>query len=336
MQHLSNYIHIIWWSIGLMLCVLSLSNSVMTRISSVFLFLFFSIIAGARGSSFNSDTANYSAHFLDAAASSDIYSSTIYSWFEPGYNLLIYLIGRTTHNASFALMVICVITALLFSTCFLKFKYHPILITFIFASTSLVGSTAIVRQYLAMAFAFIALNIVIVTDKKLGGIRGILPVVFHYSSIPISALLMSFRRGKLVFLAAAVMFFCLLIIPIHEIPGYERIFQHAMGRAVDTSGSKGFRNLQNICMCLLIICNFRGMKIDLRRIDYWLLVVTLISLLLIFIPGLNRITSFFSLLVVCLFQREILNSRIPPINLLFVNATNLLVINYFYFFHTLK
>ena len=295
------YIKEFWLYIGIIIFFISfLKNTGVTRSISISLFALFCIIASFKNEFINQDIANYIVHFNTVQGGNAI--ELFAGGFEPGYNLLVNFLSIFS-NKQFFLFLITIIPSAIFAWQFVKYKYSPSVIFFIYATIILVASSAIVRHYFSMALAFIVLNRIILDGKK-GGILLLTPAAFHFSSIPLvfSLLIDGIRRNSHwykvtgVFIFLFIAFFGMEFIHYLILKADDRI-------SGGTQQSGGARNILNLFLVFLLLFSASKFSIIRKRVTLLLWISVAISIALIPYYGLNRITSFFSLVIIVFFYK---------------------------------
>lgn len=325
----------LWAFFGLLMILLSFSDSPKRRLLVSSLFFIFAVIIGFRGSAFNADTYNYTLYLQGIHESESFVSAVRGSHFEFGFAALAKLLLILVNRVDWCLAGISIITAIVFVHQFLKYKFHPAIISFFFVSFSLVGSTTIIRQYFAMACTFILANRMVLAEQNASVIGAALPVSFHYASIPISGLAYVSRRP--LYLLSGIFLISLWVMAswYSQLTGYERIVDHGVGRAMENVGSLGIRNLLNIPLVAILLVDFNSWTIRLSRVNKWVVYALLFSIILAFSPGLNRILPFFVIFVMCSAQKHKEQIGGNGLNFIQLNLLNIMVLFYFSFFHTI-
>jgi hypothetical protein len=297
------YIKDAWFYIGLaMFFASSLKDIKIVRSVTIFLFSSFCIVASLKSEFINQDIKNYIIHFVTVKNGGGEAFDLFAGGFEPGYNLIAYILSIFSDKQLY-LFLITAIPSAIFIWQFVKYKYSPSIIFYIYTTIILVSSTAIVRHYFSMALAFVVLNRIILDGKKGGGLLFI-PALFHFSSILLifSLLIDGIRHnphwykitGVFVFLFIA--FFGMEFIHYLILKAEDRISGGALQ-------SGGMRSILNLLLVFLLLYSTSKFSIVKKRMKLLLWISISISIALIPFYGLNRVTSFFSLVIMVFFYK---------------------------------
>jgi len=306
-----------------------IGNIASTRFLAVTIFIGYGVLSGLKGVDFNQDTVNYVLHF-DSAQKVELinWKGFVFGgWFEPGYSSLVLLLSQFVDRTGF-IFIVTLVPALIFSWQFLKYKYHPALILLIFSSIVLVASLATVRHYFAMAFSFIIVNHYFYRGKQ--GVYMIVAPLFHYSSIP---LVIAIFVRRYLHRPAIIGVLLLLFVILHQeiFLFVSSLIEHAEDRLSGPTGTTGLRNI----LVLTIVFVILYFKKESYKADFLILVTFFVAGLLVFLPELNRILSFFMLVTVVYINRydfalPVFNIRkgIFVINIISVSSLMFFSLNY--------
>lgn len=284
----------------LMLPMALIGNRRISRWPTIAIFVFYGFLASLKGESFNQDIMNYVAHFNGALSTDNWIGFVFGGWFEPGYSFLVYLISRFA-NADLFIFIITVLPFMIFAQQFIRYRYHPAIILFVFSTITLVSSVAIVKHHFAMAFVFIILNCYYF-KKKLNILAIVASPLFHFSSIPIVAASVIANKSRAVNASVAVVAILLAIFAYHDVVTFlSTLIDHAIDRIEGPSGTAGMRN---IMLMMLVLVVFYSHRMRAGQQDSMLGIALATSALLMFFPGLNRVLSFFMLAVLTYIHRN--------------------------------
>jgi hypothetical protein len=266
------------------------------RYISLIIFFSFGVFAGFRGEAYNSDTANYILHFksYENLGISDWKSAILGSWYEPGYSFVAFTSSFILGFDAF-LFLITIIPTFIFTWQFFKYKYHPVVIAHIYSTIMLIAVTTTVRHFWALALFFIAINS-FAYEKKILLRYSILPVIFHFSTIPVVvSLAMSGRKLTSIIRQLTLLFFFIAIILFTLI--YTEFLQILLeklnDRAFEESGSKGLRNFIMLFILFLTL-HYKGtIRISQINLFQYVGIVVVVAIVFFGWLGLNRLTSFF-------------------------------------------
>ena len=312
----------VWLLIGLACLPFTLVNHWLIRCLLCIAFLLFAVVSTYRPSEVGSDTYNYLLH----AQAYCVAPASINSWFsgnfEPGYNALIHGITRFSCEPRLILLTLALVTWLVWVYSFLKFRVHPAIMMLIFSGVTLVGSIAALRHYLAMAMIFF-----LVFRRHFKGYAGnwpfyFLPPLIHYSTIPAVILLATgdlyrSKGSKILPLFIVSLFILALIFRFEFI---ESLLIHAADRISGDSGSTGLRNLMAFVIVFLAVFDFDKLRINISKLNFDILAALAVCVVLLFFPGLNRMSGFFWLISLCLLASGLEKNRqiSPAILVVFV------------------
>ena len=346
--HISSF----WFYIGLILFLISLGkDTLVKRRLSVALFAIFCAISGFKSGIINQDIANYVVHFDGIKEASGLNSILIHWNFEPGYNFIVKIIAQFYIFFDFDLkdegLFIFLITlppSFIFVWQFIKYKYSSSVIFYIYATMILIASSTIIRHYYALAITFIILNRFIL-DSKRGGIILFSPILFHYTTIPIvfSLLIDNIKSSfydKKILIAALLVF--IIGFAYFGWDSFNYLLDKAYGRVLaNTNQQGGLRNILNLCVLFLMFLRLENFSLSRggvfnnffpfkEKMNLLLWLSVLISVVLIPFYGLNRVTSFFSLLIIVYFYK---NQKEKAVNWI-LSLLALASLVFFYFNHT--
>ena len=352
---IDSYISSLWFYIGLIMFLISLSrDSLAKRRFSAALFAIFCLITCFKSGAINQDIANYVVHFDGMKNQWSNPFLTIRNWnFEPGYNLIVSLISMIyvffEYDTSDEALFIFLITfgpSAIFTWQFLKYRYSSSTILFIYATIILISSTTIIRHYYALAITFVVLNKFIL-DSKRGGLILFSPLLFHYTTIPIviTLILDNLRRGiynsKVIIGAIIILIMGLSFIGLDF---FNFLIQKAHDRTMlGLNQQGGLRNVLNLLIILLMFLKLDNISqvksrisdtFSLAKEKMNFLLWTSISVSIALIPfyGINRITSFFTLLILVYFFKN-QKEKIPNWT---VSILSLSALVFFYLNHTIQ
>jgi hypothetical protein len=306
------YISSLWFYIGLIMFLISISKDTLAkRRFSASLFAIFCLITCFKSGTINQDIANYVLHFDGMQYQWAELSAIFYHWnFEPGYNLIVSLISMIymffeydPYDEGLFIFLITLVPSAIFMWQFLKYRYSSSTILFIYATIILISSTTIIRHYYALAITFVVLNKFIL-DSKRGGLMLFSPILFHYTTIPVvfSLILDNIRRNfynqKLIIGTIVI---CIIGFAFIGLDSLNFLINKAYDRATNTNQHGGLRNILNLCIIFLMLLKVDNFSLAKERMNLLLWLSISISLALIPFYGLNRITSFFSLLIIVYF-----------------------------------
>jgi hypothetical protein len=301
-----------WFYIGLIMFLISLSKDTPTiRGLSVALFAVFCAITCLKSGTINQDIVNYVSHFDGMKTTSDIDSILLHWLFEPGYNVVVKLISLIYMFFNFDLkdeglfiFLITLLPSTIFVWQFLKYRYSASVILFIYTTMILIASTTIIRHYYALAITFVILNRFIL-DSKRGGMILFSPILFHFTTIPIVFSLFldniknKFYNNKLL-ISASVIFIIGFV--FFGLDSFNYLVNKAYARVQEnTTQQGGLRNILNLCVLSLILLRLDNFSLAKEKMNFLLGISALISIVLILFYGLNRVTSFFTLLILVYF-----------------------------------
>jgi hypothetical protein len=325
-MNLDIYITLFWFYIGLIMFLISLGKDTPAKRGlSVALFATFCVITSFKSGTINQDISNYVLHF-DGMKTTNGFDSILLHWnFEPGYNLIVKLINYIYLFFNFDLkdealfiFLITLLPSAIFVWQFLKYKYSSNTILFIYATIVLIASSTIIRHYFAIAITFVVLNRFIL-DSKRGGLMLFSPVLFHYTTIPVVFSLIldniksNFYNKKLMIGATIIVMFGFAFIGFDSL---NYLANKAYARVIENSTQQGgLRNILNLFVIFLMLIkldnfsltkekmldNFSLVKEKMNML-LWMSVAVSISLIPFY--GLNRVTSFFSLVIVVYFFKN--------------------------------
>ncbi len=295
-----------WLLIGLACLPFSLVNHWFFRGILCTAFLAFAIVSTFRPSEIGSDTSNYLLH----AQAYCVAPASINSWFsgnfEPGYNALIHGITRFSCEPRLILLTLALVTWLIWVCSFLIFRVHPAIMMLIFSGVTLVGSIAALRHYLAMAMIFY-----IVFRREFKGNTGnwpyyFLPPLIHYSTIPAVILLATgdLYRSKGSKILPLFIVSLLVLALIFRFDFIESLLVHAADRISGDSGSTGLRNLMAFVLVFLTLVDFDKFRIRISKLNFEIWGALAACVILLFFPGLNRMSGFFWLICLGFFASE--------------------------------
>jgi hypothetical protein len=346
------YISSFWFYIGLILFLISLSKDTLAkRRLSVALFAIFCFITCFKSGTFNQDIANYVVHFDGIKESLGLKTILLHWNFEPGYNLIVKLIALIYMFFDFDLkdeglfiFLITLLPSLIFVWQFLKYRYSPSVILFIYATMILISSSTIIRHYYALAIMFVILNRFIL-DSKRAGLMLFSPILFHYTTIPLvfSLVLYNIKSGiynkKLIIGASLISIIGFVYFGLDL---FNFLVNKAYSRVLENSSQQGgLRNILNLCILFLMFLRLDNFSLSKERIldifylakekmNLLLWISVLISVALIPLYGLNRVTSFFSLVFIVYFFK---NQKEKTVNWV-LSLLALASLVFFYFKHT--
>jgi len=351
-MNLDIYISSIWFYIGLIMFLISLSKDTLTKRSlSVALFAAFCAITCFKSGTINQDIANYVLHF-DGMKTSNGLNSILSHWnFEPGYNLIVKLVVLIYMFFEFDLKddgLLIFLTTLLPSAIFvwqfIKYRYSSSTILFIYATIILIVSTTIIRHYIALAITFVILNRFII-DSKRGGLALFSPVLFHYTTIPVVLSLILDNIYRNYYSKKLIIGTIVVLVIGTAFIGFDFFYylaNKAYGRVIENSQQQGgLRNILNLIVLFLMLIKLKNLSLAKdklsnifsmakERMDLLLWVSVSVSVALIPFYGLNRVTSFFSIVIIVYFfkfQKEKIVNRI-------ISLLSLAALLFFYLNHT--
>jgi len=331
------YIKDMWFYIGLLLCIFSFSkNSAFTRAWSNFLFLSYLVIVSLRSEIINHDTMNYIEHFK--VASQQDFTTILFTFtalgFEPAYNIIVFLLSTFCNEREF-IFIITIIPSILITREFIKYKYHPSVVFFFHASIILVSSAVTIRHYWAIAIAFIILNSIILKEKDNSILKYFAIPLFHYSTIPLTfVLLYNKLRARLTYKHLLFLFILVIVAFVFSQNFIYSLYLHAHDRLVGgMSANGGLRNLVNLSIVFLILFSASRFSLIKSRMNFLLVTSIVITILLIPFYGLNRITTFFALIIIIHFQKY--QGRKSTVNILLLNLISIVSFLFFYFKQTI-
>jgi len=331
-----SYIKDFWLYIGILLFILSFANNKLTRGTSNFLFLSFLFIASLRSETINHDTMNYIEHFK--AASQQDFTTIFFTFtvlgFEPAYNIIVFLLSTFCDEKMF-IFFITIIPSIILTIQFLKYKYHPSIIFFFYGTIILVASTTTIRHYWAIAISFTILNTIILKEKDTSILKYFIPPLFHYSTIPLTMVLLFNKLKTRLTYKYIIFIFILFFIVIVAGNGFiSSLYDHALDRTIEgMSTSGGLRNLVNLAVAFLILFSASRFSLIKSRINFLIWISIFITIILMPFYGLNRITSFFTLVLIIYFQK--FQGRKTTINIYLLNIISLVGFLFFYFNQTI-
>ena len=308
------YISSIWFYIGIIMFLIALrKDTLFNRRFSVALFAIFCFIVCFKSRAINQDIANYILHFDGVYDSSGV-DSFFVGIFEPGYNIVVWLISifylfleYPFEDKRLFIFLVTLIPSAIFVWQFLKYRYSASTIFFIYATIILVSSTTILRHYYAMAFTFVILNRIIL-DSKRGGLMLFPPILFHYTTIPVifSLFINDISRGlyKLQYLALIAVV-SIITISFLGLDFFYYLINKGYTRMMDGMNQQGgLRNILNLFIVLLILLKIDNFSLVKERLNLLLWVSVSVSIALIPFYGLNRVTSFFTLVILVYFFKN--------------------------------
>jgi hypothetical protein len=351
-MNLDSLIITFWFYIGIIMFLISLSKDTSAkRVFSVALFATFCAITCFKSGTINQDIANYVLHF-DGMITTSATDSILLHWgFEPGYNLIVKLIsliyvffGFDLKAEGLFIFLITLLPSVIFVWQFLKYKYSSSTIFFIYATIILIASSTIIRHYYALAITFIILNR-FTLDNKRGGVILFSPILFHYTTIPIiSSLIIDnlkqniYSKKLIIGASVSLMIFIVYI----GLDSFNYLIDKAYGRVIANKEQQGgLRNILNLCLVFLMLLkldNFSFAKVKWleifslakERMNLLLWVSIIVSISLIPFYGINRVTSFFALLIVVYFFK---NQKDKIVNWI-LSLLSLSSLIFFYLNHT--
>jgi len=330
MENIDTYISDYWFFIGLAMFLASaFKNTVRSRVVSVFLFLFFCVVASMKSDTLNQDVMNYVTHFNSIEGGGFLQLSA--GGFEPGYNFLVSLLSIYPAK-EFYLFSVTFIPSVIFAYQFLKYRYSPNVILFIYATIILVAITATFRHYLAMSLAFVALNRFVLDDKK-GRFFVLLPAAFHFSYLLLMFILLwdSIRskttQNKIIFY---------LLICLFVFFGMDFLYSLALKLQDRIEGGMsqqgGGRNILNIFLIFATLYSVRNFSIVKKRMNVLLWISAFVSVSMIPFYGINRIVSFFTLVILVFFHKYQKSIHVNYV----VSFLSLLSLLFFYLNHSIS
>lgn len=341
MMEYSFFLETSWTIISILLIFLGFfKNCINTRIIANILFLMYFIIAGFRAHDYNNDTYNYYLLLQSAYDTKlvDIFSFVLNDYFEPAWCLLTYLFSLFI-SEKYYFLFIAFVTSIVFNYTFLRFDYHPIIITFIFITVVYVSSVSAIRHLLSLSIIFLIFSIIFIDKKRPKNYFLFIPLLFHISSSVIIALILFkeyiYKNFNLrILLSLIIIFFILIFLTDIITIGYLKL----LDRMNDGGNTTGLRNILVLLICLLFLIrvNLKKYIIKIEKIDFYLAIVLFLSISFVFMPGLNRITSFLSLIPLVYFQINYVsnNSNFISLNLFGLNFINFLSLLFFYSVHS--
>jgi len=325
------YIQNSWLYIGILIFIISLlKNNAYSRILSNILFLIFVAIASTRGVEFNPDTKNYVMHFSSFIGTEFSYSQ-LFSWgWGIGYNSVAILLTKVFSDKNYILFFLSFIPGIIFSITFYKYKYHSSIILFIYSTILLVTTTATIRHSWALSISFLVLNSIILLNRN--NIKTLFyPMLFHYSTISLTTILIFNKyKDKLNHKFILIFMFLSTILVILGKDFIEILYVHFIDRA--TSGGVrlfGFRNILNLVLIILILFSFSRLSLIKKRLDFLLIASMILSIALMPFYGINRIVSFFTLIILIYFQKY-QGSYINNLNNMILSIVSFISLIYFY------
>ena len=320
-----------WFIIGIVLFIISfLKNTKIIRLFAIFLFLFFVFIASNRGINFNDDTRHYVTHFSSFINSSFSFQQLI-SWnWGIGYNSIAIILAHIFSDKYTILFFITLIPGIIFSIIFYKYKYHPSIIFFIYATMLIVVTTATMRHWWALSISFFVLNHVILLNKN-RIIEFFYPMLFHYSTIPLVIVLLfnkfkeSINLKHMIIVVGVIIF--ILIIGNNSVV---ILYKHFINRA-SSGGFRivGFRNIINLFLIFLILFSFKKLSINFNRIDFLLIISIIMTIIFMPLYGVNRVVSFFTLIILIYFHKYKFTTNINFATII-LSLISLVSLIYFY------
>jgi hypothetical protein len=326
-----------WLIIGIFMFFLSLiGNNKFIRLTTIVLFLVFAIIASYRGINFNDDTRNYVLHFT-SLMESEFNFSQFFTWgWGIGYNGVVLFLTSILDNKFLILFFITIIPAIIFSVIFYKYKYHPSIIFFVYSTMLLVTTTSTMRHWWALSVSFLVLNHMIIDNKR--SIKEYFyPMLFHYSTILLIFILFinSFKeKVKLQYLLLALTIILIIFIFYKNL--IIILYDHFMDRAI-SGGVRviGFRNLLNLILIFLILFSLKRMSLDLKKIDFLLSSSIIITIILMPFYGINRVASFFTLVILVYFNKYEKTYKIN-FSTFIISIISFMSLIYFYLYHKIS
>jgi len=290
-----------WLIIGCFLVFIAMvGNYKITRYASYTLFFLFIFLSSLRSINFNNDIVNYINHY-QTMTSTTFGPNVFVAWlFEPGYNLVVFILSRFC-DSKFFLFFITILPGILLVYTFSKYNYRPQVVAFIHATIILVAASTTIRHYWALAVGFWLINLVLSESHRVSTIFYTLPAFFHFSSLSlVSILLFDKYKNQLNVKRLLVLFVFMLLLIVLLKPFWSIIIGKLVDRA-SLSELRGLRNIQTILIISMLLLTFRNTLKDIAivpgRMNFLLWMVIIISFIMLPFPGLNRVTSFFVLIL---------------------------------------
>ena len=308
--------------------IFTYKNSNFNRNSSLLLFFIFVLISSLRDLNFNDDTVNYVAN-ISGHIGESISLNSFFSWgWEPGYNAVVILFSHLSNSKEFVLFFITILPVSFLIYSFIKYKYHPAIIFFFYSTILWVTATTTMRHWWAISISFFVLN-KIIYEKKSKIYLFFLPLLFHLSSIVLVVVLIINRiKGKLTINKVLIIVLFIVVI-LFYLQNYMWIISEKLSYSSSASRVIGFRNLINIVLFLMFIIYFVKCKkiiLNFSKVNFLIFSSLIISIVLMPYYGLNRITSFFTLILLSYLNYY---KRLNIIYILIIDILSLISLYYF-------